>query len=44
MSNIAEHAQAFADKPALIDGPTGAQMTYAELNRRSIQCARLFKS
>ena len=42
MSKIAEHAQRFGDKPALIDGPTGERLTYAELNRRSLQCARLF--
>ena len=44
MSKIAEHARNFGDKPALIDGSTGIRLTYAELDRRSIQCARLFKA
>ncbi len=42
MSHLAEHARTQPDKPALIDGATGAVMTFDELNRRSIRCARLF--
>ena len=43
MSALAEHAQSFADKPAIIDGEDGAVVTFDELNRRAIRCARLFQ-
>ncbi len=43
MSRIAEHAAAGGDRIALVDAETGATMSYDELNRRSIRCARLLR-
>lgn len=42
MTDINRHAEARPDKAALIDADSGSVITYAELNSRSIQCARLF--
>jgi hypothetical protein len=41
MSKLSEHANAASANVALIDGATGAVLTFDELNRRSIRCARL---
>src|SRR5690606_30539622 len=43
MSRLTEHAQSQGSKAALIDAETGAVMTFDELNRRSIRCARLLR-
>ncbi|HEX7036042.1 MAG TPA: acyl-CoA synthetase [Pseudomonadales bacterium] len=43
MSRLAEHAQNQGSKAALIDAETGAVLTFDELNRRSIRCARLLR-
>jgi acyl-CoA synthetase (AMP-forming)/AMP-acid ligase II len=42
MSKLSQHAQTTPHKAALIDAATGSVMTFAQLNRRSIRCARLF--
>jgi long-chain acyl-CoA synthetase len=44
VSNIAEHAAANGAKIALIDAETHETVSYDDLNRRSIQCVRLFQS
>ncbi len=43
MSRIADLAAAGGDRIALVDAETGATMSYDELNRRSIRCARLLR-
>jgi acyl-CoA synthetase (AMP-forming)/AMP-acid ligase II len=43
LSRIAAHASAMPDKPAVIMGGSGGMMTYAELDRRANQAARLFQ-
>ncbi|MFW6092908.1 MAG: acyl-CoA synthetase [Pseudomonadota bacterium] len=44
MSKLAEHGAQQGDKPALIDAETDTVMTFAELDRRSVRCARLLRS
>lgn len=44
MSQLKDHAQSQPEKVALIDAESGAQLTYGELNRRSVQCVRLFEA
>jgi fatty-acyl-CoA synthase len=40
---LGERARLSPDDTALIDVPTRSEFTYAELNRRALQCARVWK-
>ncbi len=42
--HLFEHANKWADKPALIDGPTGRHMTYTELRNAIVAVAAGLKS
>lgn len=42
--DLAQHALASPDKPAIIMGGTGETVTYAQLNERSNRLAQLFRS
>lgn len=42
MSRISEHAVSMPEKTAIIDGLSGDEISFRDLNDRSVQCARLF--